>query len=61
VKVRAKELKMTQIIEVEGNQAVVEKSGKFWILEDPNGKVTKCATIEKAKAVFKKFLYSDIS
>jgi hypothetical protein len=52
---------MTKIITVNGNQAIIEKQGKFWIFEDPNRKITKCATVEKAKSIFKKFLKSDIN
>jgi len=50
----------TKIIEIKGYQAIIEKNGKFWIFEDANGKITKCITIAKAKAAFKKFLKSDI-
>ena len=49
-----------ETITVDGNQAVIEKKGKFWIFEDPNGKTTKCATIAQAKKALKKFLKSDI-
>jgi len=52
---------MTKIIEIHGNQAIIEKSGKFWIFEDANGKTTKCATVAKAKIAFKKFLKSDVN